>query len=106
MRTGITIAIEKIHLSVKQDMSTTTDWNNIASKNLLIKILLLLSTIYNGSANRKLKLQGKNVKDSNYKNIIKTQFVTMLAKSGQYFHSTSILVTVVKENTKSKPYNG
>ena len=90
MRTGFTLTMGQIDSLVKQDLSIRNNWDNIVSNNLLIDMLELLTTICNGSANGKLKLmllhgmvqmkkclnyvQGKNIKDSNYKDSVKTQF--------------------------------
>ena len=55
MRTRFTLAIGQINSSVKQDLLTRNSWKNIEKNNLLIEMLALLTTIYNGSDNGKLK---------------------------------------------------
>ena len=97
MRTGFTLVMGQIDLSVKQDLSTRHKWNNIKNNNLLIDILELLTTICDSSANRNLKLmmlhgmvqmkkcltylQGKGIKDLDYKDSVKTQITMTKAQA-------------------------
>ena len=119
MRAGFNLAMGQIDSSVKQDLSTRTDWENIQKNNLLIELMSLLTTICNGSADAKLKLlslcgimqmkrcltygQGRNVKASDYKDSVRVQFNTTLAQTGELPYGTSTLEMTVKEDTTIDP---
>ena len=56
VRAGLNLAMGQINSSMKQESSTRKGWEKIQKDNLLIDLILLLTTICNGSADAKLKL--------------------------------------------------